>query len=55
MELVRNLETNEIGIIVKHCKKTVKVCVLHKAIQGAHSFKYWKKYSLSTKSSNAKP
>ena len=42
MKLVRNLLTGEIGMIVKHCKKTVKVCVYHPRIKNTHSFKYWK-------------
>jgi len=39
---VRNLNTHEIGLIVKHCKNTVKVLCLHPKIKGAHCFKYWR-------------
>jgi hypothetical protein len=39
--LVRNLKTGEVGVLVKHCQKSVKVCCLHPEIKGAHCFKYW--------------
>jgi hypothetical protein len=40
--LVRNTQTNEIGVIVKHCTKCVKVCCAHPIIKGAHCYKYWR-------------
>jgi hypothetical protein len=39
---VRNTQTNEIGIVVKHCAKSLKVCCVHPTIRGAHCYKYWK-------------
>jgi hypothetical protein len=42
MKLVRNLKTNEIGIVVKHCSRTVKVLCKHPKIKGGHCFKYWR-------------
>ena len=40
-KLVRNYTTGEVGIIVKHCAKTVKVLCAHPTIKGGHCFKYW--------------
>lgn len=38
---IKNLTTGEYGILVKHCKKTVKVCCAHPTIKGAHVYKFW--------------
>jgi len=40
-ELVRNTNTGQIGAIVKHCRKTVKVCIEHPTIKNAHAYRYW--------------
>jgi hypothetical protein len=38
---ITNTKTGETGILVKHCKKTVKVCCKHPTIKGAHAYKFW--------------
>jgi len=40
-KLIRNYITGEVGILVKHCAKTVKVLCVHPTIKGGHCFKYW--------------
>ncbi len=39
---IKNTKTGEVGILIKHCKKTVKVLTLHPTIKNAHAVKYWR-------------
>lgn len=39
---IKNTKTGEVGLLIKHCKKTVKVLTLHPTIKNAHAVKYWR-------------